>query len=64
MQDRFPLCVLFRPVVSAGSSPGVQLVTREASDKSGLTGLEVCHLYQVLVTIAVLSTSSKILLLF
>ena len=47
-----------KPVVSARSSPCVQLVTREASDKAGLTGLEVCHLYQVLVTTVVLSTSS------
>ena len=39
----FHVCAL-RPVVSTGSSPCVELVAGEASNKTGLTGLEVCHL--------------------
>ena len=39
----FRFCAL-RPVVSAGSTPCVELVTGETSNKTGLTRLEVCHL--------------------
>ena len=37
--------VVFKPVVSTGSTPGVELVTGETSNKTWLAGLEVCHLY-------------------